>query len=83
MPVGVYTATPAEVAAVVRAAAAMLAVVSRRKHPLSAAASSGVSGGESRVLLAPGRGALIIIASAHAPGTTPACGEEARGSRIG
>jgi hypothetical protein len=39
--------------------------MSRKKHVLSVAASSGLSGGVSRVLTAPANGAFAINASAH------------------
>ena len=37
------------------------------KAALSARASSGVKGGQSRVLLRPARGALAMTATAHSP----------------
>ena len=45
----------------------MAAAVSRKKHRFRFDASSGVRGGERRVLTTPGRGALVMMASAHLP----------------
>ena len=45
----------------------MFSVTSRKKPALSAEAISGVSGGTSRVLTAPARGALAMTAIAQPP----------------
>jgi len=42
-----------------------LVVMSRKKHLLNVAASSGLSGGVRRVLTAPANGTFAINASAH------------------
>ena len=55
------------------------ATVSRRKHLLSSAASSGVSGGTNRVFTRPACGALVITAKAQKPRDT--WGTESVGSR--
>src|SRR5439155_23029377 len=46
------------------------ATVSRRKHLLSSAASSGVSGGTNRVFTRPACGAFVMIAKAQKPRDT-------------
>src|SRR4029077_7067425 len=46
------------------------ATVSRRKHLLSSAASSGVSGGTNRVFTRPACGALVMTAKAQKPRDT-------------
>ena len=64
-PGGEYATYPSIVA--LPAAARMFPAVSRMKAPLSAAACAAVSGGTSRVLTSPSRGALAIIAIAQGP----------------
>src|SRR6266480_1743093 len=57
------------------------AVVSRKKQALSIAASFGVSGGTRRVFTHPGRGALVITASAQKPRGLFGRAFESRGRR--